>query len=106
MLYCDLAIDNNPIFYGQPCKNAWAVKPSSYFGFVGNLTFLDMQGSSDPFYSGLGSRFVLCYLPSVGDDVIVPLDSIPSQQFDIVLGGQNVTLSIYDRYMIENDGLV
>lgn len=34
----------------------------SYLGFVGNLIFADMQGSSDPDYTGLGVRFMLLYL--------------------------------------------
>jgi hypothetical protein len=31
-------------------------------GFIGNLLFVDTQGSSDPTYDGLGSRFSLVYL--------------------------------------------
>lgn len=33
-----------------------------YTGFLGNLVFIDTQGSDDPYYSGLGTRFVLIYL--------------------------------------------
>lgn len=35
---------------------------ASYLGFVGNLLFADTQGSNDPTYTGLGTRFVLLYL--------------------------------------------
>jgi hypothetical protein len=32
-----------------------------YLGFVGNVMFIDTQGSSDPHAAGLGSRFQLVY---------------------------------------------
>jgi hypothetical protein len=31
-------------------------------GFIGDLIFIDTQGTSDPNYTGLGSRFLLAYL--------------------------------------------
>lgn len=31
-------------------------------GFIGNLVFIDLEGNSDPYYTGLGDRFNLCYL--------------------------------------------
>ena len=34
----------------------------NYSGFVGNLLFVDTQGSSNPTATGLGSRFQLVYL--------------------------------------------
>jgi hypothetical protein len=34
----------------------------TYLGFIGDLSFTDTQGTSDPVYTGLGSRFVLLYL--------------------------------------------
>lgn len=33
-----------------------------YTGFIGNIIFVDTQGSDDPDYTGFGSRFVLVYL--------------------------------------------
>ena len=33
-----------------------------YLGFVGDFIWFDTQGSSDPIYMGLGSRFILVYL--------------------------------------------
>ena len=35
---------------------------AQYLGFVGDFVFVDTQGSADPIYSGLGSRFQLIYL--------------------------------------------
>lgn len=34
----------------------------AYLGFLGDLAFIDMQGKTDPFYTGLGSRYQLVYL--------------------------------------------
>jgi hypothetical protein len=33
-----------------------------YLGFSGDLSFIDTQGSDDPVYTGLGTRFQLAYL--------------------------------------------
>lgn len=33
-----------------------------YLGFIGNLLFIDTQGSTDPNYTGLGGRYALVYL--------------------------------------------
>lgn len=45
-----------------PCENLNRIVRGVYLGFVGDLAFLDLQGSSDPVFSGLGTRFVLLYL--------------------------------------------
>jgi hypothetical protein len=34
----------------------------AYTGFLGDFVFVDTQGTSDPVYTGLGSRFLLVYL--------------------------------------------
>jgi hypothetical protein len=34
-----------------------------YLGFKGTLAFIDTQGTSDPDYSGFGTRWKLVYLP-------------------------------------------
>jgi hypothetical protein len=36
--------------------------PTTYLGFVGNLIFTDTQGTSDPTFDGLGTRYQLVYL--------------------------------------------
>ena len=33
-----------------------------YAGFVGNVVFVDLMGSSDPYWTGLGVRWQLIYL--------------------------------------------
>lgn len=61
-LYLDLYVDNILIVGGVTCQNLNRIVRSKYLGFVGDLGFIDNQGSSDPTYEGLGSRFSLAYL--------------------------------------------
>ena len=61
-MFFDLAVNGVPIAYAVQCKNMVSLVPTAYLGFSGWMIFLDTQGSSDPIYTGLGSRFVLLYL--------------------------------------------
>jgi hypothetical protein len=61
-LFCDLYVANTLIIAGVLCENLNRIVRSLYLGFVGDLGFYDTQGTSDPDYAGLGSRFLLIYL--------------------------------------------
>jgi hypothetical protein len=61
-MYLDLLVNDALIIGGVLCRNLKAIVISAYLGFVGDLTFYDTQGTSNPTYAGLGSRFVLNYL--------------------------------------------
>ena len=61
-LFVDLNADGVEIVSGVIARDAVPLVCRSYAGFVGNLLFTDTQGTSDPEYSQLGSRFVLLYL--------------------------------------------
>jgi hypothetical protein len=50
------------IIGGVICQNLNRIIRSLYLGFSGDLSFLDTQGTSDPVYTGLGSRWLLYYL--------------------------------------------
>lgn len=50
------------IIGGQICQNLNLIVRSIYLGFIGDLAFVDTQGSSNPIYTGLGTRFLLVYL--------------------------------------------
>lgn len=60
-LFIDLYVGNSLIACGVICENLNRVVRAAYRGFVGDLAFVDTQGSSDPVYTGLGSRFQLIY---------------------------------------------
>lgn len=61
-VYLDLYVNNAPIVTGVVCRDRVALVRDSYLGFVGDLSFFDTQGTSDPSYEGFGSRFQLVYL--------------------------------------------
>ena len=61
-LFLDLYVNNSLIIAGVLCENFNRIVRSLYLGFSGDLVFGDTQGTSDPDYTGLGSRFVLLYL--------------------------------------------
>jgi hypothetical protein len=58
----DVLLAGEPIIQGQPCQNLNLLVRYSYLGFEGDLTWLDTEGTDDPDYLGLGSRFQLLYL--------------------------------------------
>ena len=47
---------------GVPCLYGNRMVRYSYLGFVGDLVFLDNVGQTDPYWEGLGSRYILYYI--------------------------------------------
>lgn len=64
-LYMDVYVDQVLIIGGVICQNLNRIVRSLYLGFVGDFVFMDNQGSSDPYYTGLGTRYSLAYLELV-----------------------------------------
>ena len=60
-LFCDVIVNSSQIRGGIICQNLNRIVREAYLGFSGDLVFSDTQGSSDPVYSGLGSRWILLY---------------------------------------------
>lgn len=62
-IYLDLAYNGIDVTETQICLNQKRLLINrQYLGFVGDFMFVDTQGTSDPQYKGLGSRYVLLYL--------------------------------------------
>jgi hypothetical protein len=61
-VYIDLSINNSPIVSGVVCRDRVTIVRDTYLGFIGDLSFFDTQGTSDPSYTGFGARFQLVYL--------------------------------------------
>jgi hypothetical protein len=60
--------------------------------------FDDTQGTSDPTWDGLGTRYQLYWLPDSSDPgASIPLQPVPSQQLDVTLGLLTYTISIYEN---------
>jgi hypothetical protein len=61
-LFLDLYVNDALIIGGVICQNANPIVRDAYLGFIGDLAFLDLQGTTDPVSTGLGSRYSLIYL--------------------------------------------
>lgn len=61
-IYVDISVNGNPIQQGRMAHNAVRLVRHAYLGFIGDLAFVDMQGVTDPVYTGLGARYQLVYL--------------------------------------------
>jgi hypothetical protein len=61
-VFVDINVDGVDMVVGVIARDAVPLMCREYEGFAGNLLFIDTQGSSDPDYAGMGSRFNLVYL--------------------------------------------
>jgi hypothetical protein len=61
-LFIDIYLENTLIVGGVICENQNRIIRSAYLGYSGDFAFLDVQGSNDPDYTGLGTRYFLAYL--------------------------------------------
>ena len=49
------------VIAGRYCNDRVGLVRQAYLGFTGWLYFVDTQGGDDPYYTGLGSRYILVY---------------------------------------------
>lgn len=61
-LYVDLSVNGALISSAVIAQNNNPLVPTVYLGFLGNIQFIDLQGTSNPTYDGLGTRYMLLYL--------------------------------------------
>ncbi|EAS3168161.1 phage baseplate plug family protein [Citrobacter freundii] len=61
-MYMDLTVNGNPIMQGVPCLYGNKMVGYSYLGFKGDLVFIDNEGQKDPYWEGLGSRYIFYYI--------------------------------------------
>lgn len=61
-LYMNLYVNNTVIIQGVICQNINRIVRDLYLGFIGDFFFNDAQGLTDPYYTGLGTRYELVYL--------------------------------------------
>lgn len=62
-VFVDLYVQDAPIALGMKAIDRKYMVRAAYTGFIGDLFFVDMQGSSNPQFSGLGSRWQLAWNP-------------------------------------------
>jgi hypothetical protein len=64
-LFLSVYLNGELVVASVICRNATRIIRSLYLGFSGDFVFLDMQGTADPVYTGLGgplARYQLLYL--------------------------------------------
>jgi hypothetical protein len=61
-MFLDLYVDESLIIGGVICENKNRIVRSAYLGFIGDLGFVDTRGTDNPYFTGLGSRFIFVYL--------------------------------------------
>lgn len=61
-VFVDIYKDNALVVSGVIAENLNPIIRSLYLGYSGDFAFIDQQGDTDPYYTGLGSRYVLAYL--------------------------------------------
>lgn len=60
-LYVDLGISGQLIIGGVIAHDRCKIVRDPYLGFIGDLAFWDSQGTNDPDWTGLNSRYYLGY---------------------------------------------
>jgi len=60
--YIDVNVNGVTILTGVICQNLNRIIRSVYLNFDGDLCFIDTQGTDDPYYTDLGTRYVFVYL--------------------------------------------
>lgn len=60
-IFVDLYVQDVAICEGVKAIDRKYVVRAPYTGFVGDLFFVDMQGTDDPYFDGLGSRWQLAW---------------------------------------------
>lgn len=60
-LFMDVYVNGILLVGGVICENLNRIVRMAYAGFIGDLAFVDIEGTTNPVYTGLGTRYVLCY---------------------------------------------
>lgn len=60
-LFADVLYDGVPVALGRLCLDRVDINPNRYLGMPQFLGFADLQGTSDPVYTGFGTRYLLVY---------------------------------------------
>jgi hypothetical protein len=61
-MFLDLLMDNTLVIGGAPCLDRTRIVRDAYLRFSGDLFFADTQGTSDPYYTDIGTRYLLLYV--------------------------------------------
>lgn len=62
-VFVDLTADSVPVLRGAIARDRVDMIRHKYLPFSGKLVFVDTQGTDDPTWQTMGTRFKLVYLP-------------------------------------------
>lgn len=60
-LYATVAYNGVSVASSRLCLDRTNINSAGYLGLPQALFFADLQGQSDPVYTGFGTQYVLCY---------------------------------------------
>jgi hypothetical protein len=60
-LFADVIYDGVSVALGRLCLDRTDINPNRYLGLPQMLAFADLQGITDPVYTGFSSRYLLLY---------------------------------------------
>lgn len=60
-LYLDVLKESEPVILGQLIVTGQNLLPAGLSDFTGNFQMVDLNGDSDPVYTGLGTQYRLLY---------------------------------------------
>ena len=60
-LFADVTYDGARVATGRLCLDRTDINAAKYMGLPQPLFFADLQGTSDPVWTGFGTRYLLCY---------------------------------------------
>jgi hypothetical protein len=60
-MFIDVAYNGVQVIQGRLCQDRTDLNPAKYLGMPQSLFFADTQGTTDPVYTGFGTRYLLCY---------------------------------------------
>jgi hypothetical protein len=74
-LFMDVILQGGEPLYGVQCFDSNRIVRNSYFGVDGDFTFFDTTGNgNDPYFTGLGTTFVLLFLTPADLNAILLCD--------------------------------
>lgn len=60
-LFADVTYNGVRVATGRLCLDRTDINAAKYLGLPQPLFFADLQGTSDPAWTGFGTRYLLCY---------------------------------------------
>lgn len=101
-LFMDVLVNSELIIGGVICENLNRIVRSAYLGFVGDFVWIDNQGSTDPYYTGLGSRYSLAYVTpaDITSNLITP---VASETFIIPPSSAQLTPTTLEAIVLSNN---